>query len=148
MRSEKNNMDLRNILAISGKPGLYNLISSSQSRLIVESILDGKKMPMSSVNKISSLDDISIFTYEDDVPLIELFQKIKEKENGGPCINHKSSEAELRAYMEEILEDYDEDRVYASDLKKIFQWYNILQDKNLLDFSESTDSEETSGEEE
>lgn len=136
-------MDLRSILSISGKPGLFNLVSSSQTRLIVESIIDGKKMPISSMNKISSLDDISIFTYEDDVPLIEVFKKISDKEEGGKCIDHKSDEKELRSYMTEVMEDYDEDRVYKSDLKKIFQWYNLLVEKEMLDFeSLESDTEE------
>ena len=134
-------MDLRNILAISGKPGLYNLISSSQTRIIVESIIEKKKMPISSVSKISSLEDISIFTYEEDIPLAEVFKAIFEKENGGKGIDHKSSERELRDYMEEILPDYDEDRVYGSDLKKLFQWYNILCEQDMLDFSEEENTE-------
>ena len=129
-------MDLRNILAISGKPGLYNLISSSQTRVIVESIIDHKKMPISSVNKISSLEDISIFTYDDDIPLGEVFKMINEKEDGGKAIDHKSSEKELRSYMTEILEDYDQDRVYGSDLKKLFQWYNLLHDTDMLSFED------------
>ena len=140
-------MDLRNILTISGKPGLYNLISSSQSRLIVESISEKKKMPVTSVNKISSLEDISIFTYDDDIPLIDIFKKIHEKENGGEAIDHKSGESELRAYMTEILEDYDEDRVYHSDLKKVFQWYNLLNKAEILDFSEEENEEDVKTEE-
>ena len=137
------NMDLRNILAISGKPGLYKLLSSSASRIIVESIIDKKKMPVSSVSKISSLEDISIFTYEDDIPLAEVFQNIYRKEDGGQAIDHKSSAEELRAYMTEVLEDYDEDRVYNSDLKKMFQWYNLLNENGLIDLEDGESEEES-----
>lgn len=138
-------MDLRNILSISGKPGLYKLLSSAQSRIIVESLIDGKKMPVSSVSKISSLEDISVFTFSDDIPLGDIFRKIFEIEEGKEAIDHKSSEADLRAYMSKILPDYDEDRVYASDLKKMFQWYNLLLKNGMIDM-EVEESEESSEE--
>ena len=128
----KRSMELSNILSISGKTGLFKLLSSNGSNVIVESLIDGKRFPVHAANKISGLEDISIYTYEEDVPLAEVFEKIKAKENGGPCIDHNSSADELQNYMGEILPDFDEDRVYKSDLKKLFQWYNLLQKTDLF----------------
>jgi len=134
-------MDLKDLLAITGKPGLYKTVGQNKTSLIVESLNDGKKMPVYSAHKISALEDISIYTYEEDVPLKQVFGKIYEKENGGKAISHKSSANELRGYMQEVLPDYDEDRVYTSDLKKIFNWYNNLHDNDLLKV-EATAAEE------
>lgn len=119
-------MELKNILAISGKPGLYKLLSNSGSRLIVESISEGKKMPVSASSKISALEDIAIFTFEEDVPLSEVFDNMFEKNEGKPGLSHKDKPAELRAELSTILSDLDHERVYDSDLKKLFQWYNLL----------------------
>jgi hypothetical protein len=135
-------MNLRDILSIAGKSGLYKLSAQSNNRIIVESLENGKKMPVQATNKVSALEDISIYTYEDDLPLGEVFQKIKAKENGGKAIHHKSSGSELRNYMEEVLPDYDEERVYDSDLKKLFQWYNILQENGLLEEEEKEEQKE------
>jgi len=128
-------MDLKNILSISGKPGLYNLLSTNASTIIVESLSDGKRIPVHAAHKISSLADISIYTIEEDLPLEEVFEMIYVKENGGPCISHNSDAAELRKYMVEVLPDYDAERVYNSDLKKLFQWYNTLHGMDMLDFN-------------
>ncbi len=140
-------MDLKNIMAISGKAGLFKLLSSNGANVIVESMIDGKRLPIHAANKISALEDISIYTVDDDVPLSEVFEKIKEKENGQPCINHNTSGEELRAYMLEVMPDYDEDRVYNSDLKKLFQWYNLLQGTDIFDKEPETSEETPSGEE-
>ncbi|MDE5420252.1 DUF5606 domain-containing protein [Labilibaculum sp. DW002] len=123
---------LKGILAISGQPGLFKLVSNSKSGFIVESLIDKKRMPAHATSKISALEDIAIFTEEGDLQLQEVFKSIKEKEEGGQAINHKSSGNELKAYMREVLPNYDEDRVYVSDMKKIFQWYNILQENDML----------------
>lgn len=141
-------MDLKDLLSISGKPGLYRTVGQNKNSLIVESIQDGKKMPVYSAHKISALEDISIYTYEEDIPLKEVFSKIMEKENGGQAISHKSSNSELKEYMSEVLPDYDEDRVYTSDLKKIFSWYNNLQENNLLVVEENSGAEEAKPESE
>lgn len=125
-------MILKDILAISGKPGLYKLVSTAKNHVVIQSIIDGKKSTAYSSHKISSLEDISIYTYESDVPLADVFQKIKDKTLGEEAISHKSSEKELRSFMVDVLKDYDEDRVYVSDLRKVFQWFNILQKNNLL----------------
>lgn len=133
---------LKEILSISGKPGLFKLISSSNSALIVESLLDGKRFPAYASSKVIALDDIAIYTDSEDKPLREVFKAIFEKENGGKTISHKESGAKLKAYMLEILPEYDDDRVYVSDMKKLFQWYNLLHDKNLLNFEEEENTEE------
>ena len=141
-------MDLKDLLAITGKPGLYKTVGQNKSSLIVESLTDGKKMPVYSAHKISALDDISIYTYDEDIPLKKVFSLISIKENGGKAISHKSSSEELRNYMEEVLPDFDQDRVYTSDLKKIFSWYNNLQENNFITVGESSAAEEPSTEEE
>ena len=140
-------MELKDILSISGKPGLYKLLSTGNSSIIVESLIDGRRMPTHAAGKISSLEDISIYTYEEDVPLSEVFGKIYAKENGGEAINHNSKPEELKAYMLEVMPDYDEDRVYASDLKKLFQWYNLLLNSDGFKMEASDDSADTATEE-
>lgn len=134
-------MDLSKILSISGKPGLYLLVSQTKTGALVESLLDGKRQPAFSHEKISALEDISIFTIEEDVPLKKIFQLIYAKENGGECINPKSDNKMINAYMEEILPSYDRDRVYVSDMKKLFNWYNILNSKGYIKPEEKEVSE-------
>ncbi len=141
-------MGLDKILAISGKPGLYELTAQTRGGFIAKSLLDGKKIAVNMRHNVSILSEIAIYTYTEEVPLGEIFQKISEKENGGQAISHKSSKKELEDYFSEILPEYDEDRVYASDMKKIFQWYNILVENNLTDFSKEEAAEENKAEEE
>lgn len=131
-------MDLKNILAISGKPGLYRLVSSNSARLVVESIQEKKKLPVPASGKVSSLDDIAIFTLDKEVPLREVFAMMYEKTNKSAGPNHKSSPDELRKFIGEILTDIDHDRVYDSDLKKLFNWYNLLLENGF--FSEEGES--------
>ncbi len=134
---------LKGILAISGHSGLFKMVSNTKNAIIVESLVDKKRMPAYASSKISALEDIAIFTDEGDVPLKDVFKNIKEKENGEKAISHKASGSELKAYMSEILPNYDEDRVYVSDMKKIFQWYNLLQEQDMLKETEEEKSEET-----
>jgi hypothetical protein len=119
-------MELKNVLAISGKPGLYRLVSSNSARLVVESIADKKKIPVPPTSKVSSLDDIAIFTKEEDVPLVQVFARILEKTNQAEGPDPKGDVDSLRAFLSGILADLDHSRVYDSDLKKLFTWYNIL----------------------
>jgi len=120
-------MELKNILAINGKPGLYKLISNSGSRLIVESISEGKKVPISASSKISALEDIAIFTFEEDVPLTLVFDKMFEDNDGKEGLSHKDDPSKAsRKVFPKILSDLDHERVYDSDLKKLYQWYNLL----------------------
>jgi hypothetical protein len=140
-------MGLDKILAISGKPGLYELKTQTRSGFLAESLLDGKKISVNIRHNVSVLSEIAIYTFTEEVPLREIFKKILEKENGEKAISHKESKDKLEAYFSEVLPDYDEDRVYASDMKKVIQWYNILQSKGLTDFSE-TEEDKTVEEEE
>jgi len=141
-------MDLKDLLAITGKPGLYKTVGQNKSSLIVESLIDGKKIPVYSANKISALEDISVYTYEEDIPLKKVFALIAEKENGGKAITPKASSEELKSYMREVLPDFDQDRVYTSDLKKIFNWYNNLHEHGLITLDEEVASEEVASDEE
>src|SRR5690554_1371311 len=125
-------MDLSGIISISGKPGLFKVVAQSKNNIIVESLIDNKRIPAYSTDRISALEDISIYTYEEDVPLKEVYTSLATKENCGEGPSHKESLNKLSAYLEEILPDYDQDRVYPSDIKKLFQWYNILQKAGLL----------------
>ena len=125
-------MDLSRVIAISGKPGLYRLVSQTRNGFVVEDLDKGKKVSIAANYNVSLLDNVAIYGVSQEFPLAEVFFRIYKKENGGEAINHKSSGAELRAYMEQVLPEYDDSRVYDSDLKKLFQWYNILQSKGLL----------------
>ncbi len=129
-------MSLDKILAISGKPGLYELKTQTRSGFLAESLLDGKRLSVSIRHNVSVLSEIAIYTFTEEVPLREIFKKIQEKENGEQAISHKESKNKLEAYFSEVLPDYDEDRVYVSDMKKVIHWYNILQAKGMNDFSE------------
>ena len=129
-------MSLKKILAISGKPGLYELKAQTRSGFLAESLIDGKKLPIGLRHNVSMLNEIAIYTYTEEVPLKDIFQSIKDKENGGEAISHKSSKKELESYFEEVLPEYDRDRVYQSDIKKVVQWYNLLQKRDLLNFEE------------
>lgn len=140
-------MALDKILSIGGKPGLYKLLTQTRAGFVGESLLDGKRVTVSLRNNVSVLSEIAIYTLEEEVPLHEVFQKIKDKENGEKtAIGHKSEKIKLEEYFFEVLPNYDEDRVYASDIKKIIQWYNILHENGITDFSAKDD--ENSQEEE
>ncbi|MDD3195304.1 MAG: DUF5606 domain-containing protein [Paludibacter sp.] len=135
---------LKEILSISGKPGLYKLVSQGKNMLVVESLLDGKRMPSYSRDKVVSLSDIAIFTETEEVPLRQVLNNIKTKENGGQCpVEAKADNAALKKYMAEILPDYDKDRVYPSDMRKLFNWYNILVKSGMSDFDEVKETVET-----
>ena len=125
-------MDLKGIINVSGKPGLFKIISEAKNLLIIESLSDGKKIPLHSNNQATMLEEIGIYTYEDTKPLGEIFQKITKKENGKQAISNKSPQVDLKNYFRDILPEYDEDRVYVSDIKKVIQWYNIMQSANLI----------------
>jgi hypothetical protein len=125
-------MDLSGILAISGYPGLFKMIGQTKGGVVVESMLDGKRMPAYTTQRILSLEDITIYTVDGDVPLIEIFDKIAKKEKHGLSLDpSKVKMDELRDYLQGVQKDYDRERVYASDLKKLFVWYNILSEKGL-----------------
>ena len=138
-------MDLSKVVAISGKPGLFLVTTNGGGKLIVESLLDGKRIPAFANDKISSLEEISIFTTGEDKPLKEVFMSIHEKLGDNIGFDpKKASPVELKEKFMLVLPDYDEDAVYQSDMKKVFQWYQLLNDKKILDF---TPEEEVNAEE-
>lgn len=128
-------MGLEKILSISGKPGLYELTAQTRGGFVAKSVTDGKKIAVNVRNNVSLLSEIAIYTYTEEVPLGEIFQKISDKEEGKKAIDPKSNKKELEAYFSEILPDYDVERVYQSDIKKVLQWYNLLIDNGFTDFS-------------
>lgn len=130
-------MDLSKVLSISGKPGLFLMVGEAKNNLIVESLIDGKKSPSFAHERVSTLKEISIYTEGEDIALEIVLKKIYDRFEGKAIENYKKlSSDKLKAMFEEILPDYDRDAVYVSDIKKIFSWYNLLLDKEILDFSE------------
>jgi hypothetical protein len=125
-------MNVDKILAISGKPGLYELKIQTRSGFVAESLLDGKRITVGMKSNVSLLSEISMYTYSEEKPLVEILRAIAVKENEGPAISHKEDNAKLVTYFSEIVSDYDQDRVYASDIKKVLNWYNLLQAKGLV----------------
>jgi hypothetical protein len=135
---------LKEILSVTGKPGLFKLVSQAKNMLIVESLIDNKRIPAYTKDKVVSLGDIAIFTDSAEVPLSEVFEKIKEKENGAVAsIDPKSDNDALRKYMTEILPNYDREKVYPSDIRKLLTWYNTLINSNITDFLKQKESVET-----
>ena len=134
---------LKNILSITGKPGLYKLVSQGNNMLIVESLLDGKRMPTYARDKIVSLGEISMYTMGDDIALSEVLTKLGEKEGlkTATIDPKKASNDELHAFFAEILPEYDRDRVYPSDIRKLVQWYNILIGAGMTDFTAEEEAE-------
>lgn len=135
-------MNLEKILAISGMPGIYALKMQTRTGFVAESLLDGKKVTVGLRSNVSLLTEISIYTHNAEKPLAEVMRAIAAKENNGPAISHKEDNAKLVAYFEQILPDYDQDRVYPSDIKKVLNWYNILQSKGLVSKEEPNAAEE------
>ena len=135
-------MDLSGIISIAGMSGLYKVIAQTKNGLIVESLIDKKRIPAYATHRVSALEDVSMYSTGDDVALKEVLQKIYDKEKGGPSINHKSADAELRSYFKTAFSEYDEDRVHTSDIKKVISWYNILQKEGLLEKKEEKPEEE------
>ena len=131
-------MDLKEIMSVSGHSGLFKYVSQGRNGIIVESFADNKRIFVSASQKVSSLGDIAIFTDGDEVPLKEVFRKIHEIEPGVPAPDPKSSPETLKAFMEKILPNYDRNRVYVSDLKKLVGWYNSLLASNMLSFEDET----------
>ena len=118
------------------------MISQTKNGMLVESMLDQKRFPVFAHEKISSLEEISIFTETDDLPLKDIFKKINDLLEGGKALSHKSSAEELKEFFEDVVSDYDKERVYVSDIKKVVQWYNLLHEKEMLDFTEEEEEKE------
>lgn len=136
-------MNLTGIISISGKSGLFKVVGQGKSNLIVESLQDGKRFPAFSTNKVSSLDDISIYTKEEDLPLGEVVRKIWDDKGGEAGPDHNAEIEELRSYLEGIVPNYDEERVYSSDIRKLFQWYNLLHKSGTLQEMVDAEQEES-----
>lgn len=134
-------MTVKGIIAISGKSGLFKVVAQGKNNVIVEALEDKKRFPAYATDRISALEDISIYTYSDDKALVEVFEAIFNKENGGEAISHKEDPSKLAAYLEEVLPDYDQERVYPSDIKKIFMWYNLLVKAGELKQEDTTEAE-------
>jgi hypothetical protein len=129
-------MALDKILSIEGKPGLFKLLTQTRTGFVAESLLNGKRLSVGITHKVSLLSEIAIFTLEEELPLGEVFNQIKEKEEGRKTsVGHKESALRLEEYFFEILPNYDEDRVYPSDIKKVIKWYNLLVENGITDFS-------------
>ena len=119
-------MEFNKIIAVTGKPGLFQVVSQTKTGIIVESLTDKKRIPILSTHNVSLLENIAIFTYDEEVPLLTVFKSIFEKEEGKETISHKESGNKLASFFLEILPEYDQERVYTSNIKKIIQWYNGL----------------------
>jgi chemotaxis protein histidine kinase CheA len=133
--------ELEKIVSVSGKPGIYQLVSGGKQATIVESLVDGKRIPVYPTQKVSTLSDISMFTLEDDMPLRDILLNAKDVFKGGPAPDHKSDSKVIRDAMKKILPNYDDERVYDSDIRKLLQWYNILQSKDMLDIASTAELE-------
>lgn len=120
---------LKGILSISGYPGLFKMVTEAKNSIIVESLVTGKRMPAYSTSKISALSDISVFTESGEIQLKEVLKRIQES---GKEISSKASNNEIKAFFDEVVPEYDKDRVYVSDMKKIIQWFQLLKEKDLL----------------
>ncbi|AIN74469.1 DUF5606 domain-containing protein [Flavobacterium psychrophilum] len=135
-------MNLEKILAISGKPGLYALKVQTRTGFVAESFIDGKRITVGLRSNVSLLSEVSIYTTSDEKPLVDVMRNIAKKENNGPTPVFKDDKVQLAAYFLEVLPDYDQERVYGSDIKKVLNWYNILQARGLVSSEESQITEE------
>lgn len=137
-------MSLEKVLAITGKPGLYKLVAQTRGGFVAESLIDKKRLSVNIQQNVSVLSEIAIYTLTEEVPLKEVLKSIRKKENGEQtAIKANDSKDKLEEYFFEILPEYDEDRVYVSDIKKIIQWYNLLQEHNMLDFEDDSKPKKT-----
>lgn len=134
--------DLTEILAISGKGGLFKMVAQAKSSIIVESLDDGKRTPVYASQAVSSLEEISIFTDDEDLPLKDVFKRIYKKTDGGQAPSHKASAKELKDFMKEVVPEYDKEQVYISDIKKIMKWYNKLHEAQMLEFVHAKEEDE------
>ncbi|MGC1205835.1 MAG: DUF5606 domain-containing protein [Flavobacteriaceae bacterium] len=142
-------MSLDKILSIAGKPGLFKLVTQTRGGFVAESLIDNKRLSVSVQQNVSVLSEIAIYTLTEEVPLKQVFENIKKKENGAQAsVKPKDSKDKLEEYFFDVLPGYDEDRVYASDIKKVVQWYNLLQQHNLLDDLDSEKEDNKASDEE
>lgn len=139
---------LKNVLSISGRPGLFRLVNRGKNMLIVESLTTGKRTPAYAHDKVISLADVSIYTNEDDTPLAGVLEAVKVKNGGNPVdVKALGNDDKVREYFGEILPEFDRERVYTTDIKKLFSWYNLLLEAGITDFVEKEEEAETTYEE-
>ncbi|GAB7256918.1 DUF5606 domain-containing protein [uncultured Polaribacter sp.] len=138
-------MEFNKIIAVTGKAGLYQVVSQSKNAIIVASLTDNKRIAINATQNVSLLENIAIYTYEEDIPLLQVFKAMFEKTEGKEAISHKESGKKLEAFFAEVLPDYDAERVYTSNIKKVIQWFNILV-KAGMDFSKIEEASEESAE--
>lgn len=139
-------MEFNKIIAITGKPGLYQVVSQSKNAIIVEGLTDKKRIAVNSTQNVSLLENIAIYTYEEDLPLFHVFKAIAEKADHKKALSHKESGNKLTSFFAEALPNYDDERVYTSNIKKVIQWYNLLIEAGF-DFSKAEAQEENTEEE-
>lgn len=135
-------MDLSGIISINGMAGLFKVVASSKNGVIVESLTEKKRFPVFGSSKISALEDISMFAESGDKPISEIMKSIFDKEKGGKALDHKADDKAIEAYFSEILADYDKERVYVSNMRKLFNWYNLLQETGNLKVAETAEEAE------
>ena len=135
-------MELRTVLSITGKPGLFKLIAHRKNGVVVESLLDGARASIPANANVSSLGDIASYTYEEEVPLKDVFKAMSNVTEGKEALSHKSSKSDLEDFFGEVLPKFDQERVYASDIKKVIQWFNIIVKNNLLSILDTEDTPE------
>ena len=140
-------IQLKDIMAISGKGGLFRFIAQARNGIVVESLEDKKRHVAPATARVSSLEDIAIFTIDEEVPLADIFFMIHEKSEGKESLSHKAAVEELKSQFKELVPEYDEDRVYVSDIKKVFQWYNQLHAHELLEVIDKEEEKEEEKEE-
>lgn len=141
-------MAFEQILSISGKSGLFRLVGQMKNGIIVEAITDGKRFPVHGASKVSALEEISIYTDTEEVPLKEVFTRIYNKEDGKAAVDPKEGNDKVKAYFESILPEYDKERVYVSDMVKVVRWYNELIEHKAFDPNEADEAEENAETEE
>ena len=134
-------MEFNKIISVSGKPGLFQVISQSKNAVIAESLVEKKRLAINTTQNVSLLENIAIYTCEEDMPLLDVFTSIFKKTEGKEALSHKESSKKLTAFFTEVIPNYDDERVYASNIKKVIQWYNILT-KAGMDFSKVEKSTE------
>ncbi len=143
-------MELKDLMAISGYPGLYRFISQGKNAIIVESLEDKKRMSAYSTSKISTLEEIAVFTETGEMALADVLKRIYDHSGGKEVLSHKSSNQQLKSFFQEVLPEYDRDRVYVSDMKKIINWYNLLLKHDIIrpDEEEKGDGDDTANDDE
>lgn len=134
-------MEFNKIIAVTGKPGLFQVISQSKNAIIVESLTDKKRLAVNATQNVSLLENIAIYTYEEDAPLVKIFKSMNEKTKGKEALSHKESDQKLTAFFAEVLPNYDAERVYISNIKKVIQWFNVLVNSGM-DFTAIVEKKE------